>query len=40
MPQELQSEISYRTDKKLNKNYEKSLFEDIYNKYNRNIGFY
>lgn len=40
MPQELQPEFSYRTNKELNKSNEESLFEDIYNKYNRNLGFF
>lgn len=40
MPQELQPEFSYRTDKSINKNNEETLFEDIYTKYNKSYGLF
>lgn len=40
LPQELQPEFSYRFDKNLDKSNEESLFEDIYNKYNKNLDFF
>lgn len=40
MPQELQPEFSYRTDKSINKNNEETLFEDIYKKYNKSYGLF
>lgn len=40
LPQELQPEFSYRFDKNLDKSNEESLFEDIYNKYNKNLNFF